>query len=157
MVYYGRLYRVPLNINAHLTAFLDGLTSEIGCLAGALSFLELSNTKRRPLVRQLARTCRHKTTLTPRQRVSTERTEALYDGLQKAAAIAVSHGLGDDAVTISRRAPHERPGMWSMVNRYSNGEVFSFLFHVALQSAVQGSKLTERMCCLKSSSLSARA
>ena len=145
--FFGLLRQVIQNAPQHrrsLDSFLDGLTSETGCLAGALSFLEMSNTKRRVLVGKLARTGRHEKTLTARQRLFEERTNELHAGLQKAAAIAISLGLGNEALRISRRAPHKRPGIRSMVDRYSNGDVFSFLFRVALESAVQGSTLTER-------------
>ena len=145
--FFGLLRQVIQSAPQHrrsLDSFLDGLTSEIGCVAGALSFLELNNTKRRVLVGQLAKACSHENRLTARQRLFTEQTNELSDGLQKAAAIAVSLGLGDEALKISRRAPHQRPGIRSMVHRRSNGDLFSFLFRVAIESAVKGSKLHER-------------
>ena len=124
--------------------FLDALTSEIDCLAGALSFLELSGTQRRALLEKLAKGCKRATKLKASGRLSRERTYELPDGLRKAATIAASLGLGDEALKISFRAPHERPRIWSMVDLHSEQNVFPFLFRVALESAVKGTKLHER-------------
>ncbi len=124
--------------------FLDSLTSEIGCLAGALSFLELTETKRRALVGKLAKACKRATKLKASERLSRKRTYELPEGLRKAAAIAASLGLHDQAFKISLRAPHERPRIWAMVDLHSDRDVLSFLFRVALESAVKGTKLHER-------------
>lgn len=124
--------------------FLDSLTSESGCLSGALSFLELTETKRRALIRKLAKACKRATKLKVSQWPSRERTYELPDGLRKAASIAASLGLGDEALKISLRAPHERPRIWAMVDLHSDRDVMSFLFSVALESAVKGTKIHER-------------
>jgi hypothetical protein len=127
-----------------LDGFVTNLTTEIGCIAGAVSFLELPEAERRCLIEQLAKACNRATKLQFSERYSRERPYELPDGLRKAAAIAVSLGLGQQALKISLRAPHERPRVWSLQDQHSDGRVLPFLFRVALESAVKGTALHER-------------
>jgi hypothetical protein len=129
---------------ADLDGFLNALTTQIGCIAAALSFLELPNAKRSGLVTKLAKACVRATTLQLADRFSTHKPYELQDGLRKAAAIAVSLGLHKEATQISMRAPHGRPGVWSMQDRHSTGHVFPFLFQTALHAAAKGTAIHER-------------
>ena len=127
-----------------LDAFLDDLTNEIGPLAGGLSFLELSNQKQRELVGKLSKACKRTMKVETAERFSSERLDELPDGLRKAATIAASLGMTEEALSISLRAPHERPHIWSMVHLHSDRDLFLFLFRVALRAAVKGTEIHER-------------
>jgi hypothetical protein len=145
--FYGLLrqaLRKTPKLSRPLYSFLDDLTSEIGPLAGAFSFLDLSDAKRHDLVGKLANVCKRATKLKISERVTRERPHELPDGLRKAAAIAASLGMNEEALKISLRAPHERPGIWVMTSQHSDGNALSFLFRVALLSAVKGTELLER-------------
>ena len=83
--------------------------SGIGALAAALSFLELSNAKRKDLAAKLANRCKRATKLYLSESYQRDRPYRLQDGLRKSAAIALSLGLPAEAMAISLRAPHERP------------------------------------------------
>jgi hypothetical protein len=127
-----------------LHGFLHTLSNEIGCIAGGLSFLELPEAERRHLIDKLAKACSRATDLTHPQLYSSERPYELSDGLRKAAADAASLGLDREALMISLRAPHERPRVWSYQDHHLSGNVFPFLFRIALKSAVKGTSLHER-------------
>ena len=137
------IQRIP-HYQALLDDFLDELSSEIGCLAGALSFLELDDVKRRSLIQKLGKTCKREKKEGARSILKQESSRKLSDGLCKAAAIAVSLGLTEEALQISLRSPHDRPSIWSMADKHSPGEIFSFLVALALESATTGSKLHEK-------------
>ena len=120
-----------------LDAFLDDLTNEIGPLVGGLSFLHLSYQKRRELLGKLGRVCKRTTNL--------KTTESdLPDGFRKAATIAVSLGMTEEALSISLRAPHQRPHIWSMADPHSDQDIFPHLFRVALRAAIKSTEVHER-------------
>lgn len=140
----GQAIRRTPRLRRALDGFLDELKSEIGPLAGALSFFELSDVKRRDLLGKLARACMRATKLKITERMTRERSHELPDGLRKAAAIAVSLGMTGEALKISLRAPRDPPGIWAMTSQHFDGDVLPFLFRVALQSSVKGTKALER-------------
>jgi hypothetical protein len=142
--WFRQALRKTSKLDGRLNDFLDNLTSEIGPIAGALSFLELNGAKRRDLVGKLAKVCKRTKKLETSMRITRERPYELADGLRKAAAIAVSLGMNEEALNISLRAEHERPDIWVMAGNYNEGAVFSFLFRVALHSAVKGTAILER-------------
>ena len=125
-------------------AFLNDLTSEIGLLAGGLSFLGLSDQRRRELLGKLGRACKRATNLKTAERYTSERPHELPDGLRKAATIAASLGMTEEALSISLRAPHQRPRMWSMVDLHSDRDLLPYLFRVALRAAVNATEVHER-------------
>lgn len=127
-----------------LDGFLNALTKQIGCMASAVSFLEMPELRRRDLIAKLAKACSRATSLKPPQRYMRQRPYEMPDGLRKAAAVAASLGLGKEALTISLRAPHDRPRIWSFQDHHSAGDILPFLFRVALKSAVKGTTLHER-------------
>ena len=106
--------------------------------------MELSNQKQRELVGKLSKACKRTTKVKTDERFSSERLDELPDGLRKAATIAASLGMTEEALSISLRAPHERPHIWSMVHLHSDRDLFPFLFRVALRAAVKGTKIHER-------------
>ncbi len=57
--------------------------------------------------------------------------------------MALSAGLNAEALAISLRAPHRHPGSWSFRDFYS-GDVFPFVFRVALVAAAKGATLHEK-------------
>ena len=132
-------------LRRRLDAFLDHLTNEMGALAGALSFVSPTEEKGRELVRKLAKACKRQGAAETREGLGGGgRRYELEDGLRKAAAMAMSRGMGREALGISLRAPHGRPGIWTMTDLHSVGRLFPFLFRVALRGAVKGYDVHER-------------
>ena len=132
-------------LRRRLAALLDHLANEIGVLAGALSFLSPSDEKSQVLITKLAKACMGRTTVEAREGYGRGgRRYEMEDGLRKAAAIAMSRGMEREALGISLRAPHGRPSIWSMTDLHSVGQVFPFLFRVALRGAVKGVEVHER-------------
>jgi len=131
--------------NCHIYGFLDNATADLGFIASALSFLELDETQCSQLIKKLSKACKKEKKLETHDSFYREANYRLQDGLLKASIIAASLGLGTDALTICRRAPHERPGIWSFRDHFSNHQyVFPFLAHKSLISAVKGKDLQER-------------
>ena len=131
-------------LRPQLDAFLDDLTSEIGLLAGAMSFVDLTDQRTRELLGKLAKVCKRTAKVKTAGRYTDEPRHELPDGLRKAAAIAASFGMAEEALGISLRAPHARPQIWSMVDLYSDGKLLPFLFRVALRAAVKGTEVQAR-------------
>ncbi|MDE0611246.1 MAG: transcriptional regulator, partial [Gammaproteobacteria bacterium] len=127
-----------------LDAFLDDLTNEAGLLTGGLSFWRLSDQKQCKLLEKLGKVCRRTTNLKIDEKYSSDGSCKFSDGLRKAATIAVSFGMREEALSISLRAPHLRPRLWSMADPHSDRDVFPYLFRVALRAAVKGTEVYER-------------
>jgi hypothetical protein len=126
-----------------LAEFTDFLT-DIGALAAALSFHDFSRPKRKALIAKLAKLCSRATKLQLSESYQRERTYELQDGLRKASAMALSLGLNDEALAISLRAPHQRPGVWSFRDVFYHSDVFPFMFRVALAAAAKNATLHEK-------------
>lgn len=131
-------------LKSALSDFLDEASSAIDCLTGALSFAELSDKQRRDVIASLGRACKRKSKFKSSGAVTKQRIYDFPDGLRKAAAIATSHGMNDDALAISLRAPHERPRIWTFVDNWSDRGSFPFLFRLSLVAAAQGKDIAER-------------
>jgi hypothetical protein len=127
-----------------LDGFLDGLNDDIGCIAAALSFLELDDARLSELITKLSKACKRARELEINGNFHHERTYDLAQGLRKASAIAVSLGLGEEALAISLRAPHKRADLWSFRDPCAGAYVFPFLFRIALVSAIQGTEIREK-------------
>ena len=142
------LMRYAITRDSTLTSALQGfvvaLETDIDCLTGCLSFVELAEEERRNLLTKLSRVCKRKTKLQTSGNHSSKRTYELSDGLRKCAVISASLGMRDEALAISLRAPHERPGLWSYVDKWSDRDTFPFAFRVALLSAIKGVAVQER-------------
>ena len=133
------------NLRRRLDAFLDTLTNEIALLTGGLSFLRLSNQKQRELLEKLGSACKRATKIKMNDSYLSEPPHGLLDGLRKAATIAASIGLTDEASSISLHAPHQHPYIRSMAPQlYSGADLLPYLFHVALRAAVNGTEVHER-------------
>ena len=126
-----------------LSSFVGELV-EIGPLAAALAFAETTTANQRELVGALANKCRR--TIRPRLNDSygRSRTTGLEDGLRRAAATAVTLGLIREALTISLRAPHERPRIRSFGDFAGHHDVFPFIFRVALVGAAKRKEIHEK-------------
>ena len=117
-----------------LARFVDML-ADLGPLTAAISFQELPKLKCKKLISKIAKLCKK-----PPKRHSSEpsRDNLPQDGLRKAAAVALSLRLNDDALVISRRTPHQRPGVWSLHEAFPvDSNVFSFVFRTALVAAAK--------------------
>lgn len=127
-----------------LNEFLDMLSNDIGAIASTLSFLELDHTTRNQLIKKLSKACKNERKLETNDSFHVDANYNLQDGLLKASVIAASFGLEKEALIISSRIPHERPGISSFLGRYSDEYLFKFLSNAALTSAIKGKKLRER-------------
>lgn len=123
--------------------FIDALHN-IGSLAAALSFRELANATRKPLCVKLAALCKKETKLDLPHSYSRRKSYELEDGLRKAAAVALSLGLGAEAQSISLRARYDRPGIWAYRDAFSQTDVFAYIFRVALFAAEKKGAIHEK-------------
>lgn len=123
--------------------FIEALSS-IGPLAAALTFDELTNTNRRTLCLKLAALCKRETKLDFPNHHSRRNTCVLEDGLRKSAAIALSLQLSAEAQSISFRAPHARPGIWTYRDTFHRAHVFAYIFRVALLAAAKRHAIHEK-------------
>ena len=127
----------------HLKMFVDQL-SDIGTLTAALSFKAFPQQKEKELISKLAKRCQNATKLDFAQPQYRESSHNIQDGLRKAATIALTLGLTNEAMGISLRAPHKRPALWAFRDSLSKLEVFSFLFRVALRAAAKKEAIHEK-------------
>jgi hypothetical protein len=126
-----------------VSAFLEGLHNDPGCLTAALSFMELRNDQRVTLIQKLARSCT-KNDFEFNPQSQTNRVYDLGDGLRRASAIAASFGLKTQSRAILNRVHQPRPNTWAFRDNFYHREVFPFLFYVATVSALNGKKARER-------------
>jgi hypothetical protein len=129
--------------SSFIDEYLDYL-SGIGGSAAALSFLEVGEVRAKGLIKKLSKACRKTTKVDFHETFDRERPNELGAGLRKAAALALLLESPTDALAISRRAPHDRPRLWSFRDYFADRQVFSFLFHTALVAAAKGTELREK-------------
>ena len=129
---------------ANIRRFLDSLTSQPGVLAAALSFLEFDNAAHRRLIRELAKACEKKKRIETSQSFHRETDYLVQDGILKAAAIAVAMNMPAEALAIAETIPHERPRLWSFLDRFSNKDAFPFIIYTALHLAGKQLSVTEQ-------------
>jgi hypothetical protein len=130
---------------SNIHRFLNSLNLQPGVLAAALSFLELDSAARRGLIGELAKACEERKTIEVNQSFQRERDYLVQDGLLKAAAIAVAMRMHAAAPAIAAAIPHERPRLWSLVDRFANRDAFPFITHTALLAAAERKSITEHM------------
>ena len=121
-----------------------GMLEDIGPIAAALSFQELPKPKRKELIKKLAKLCEKANGRLLSKSYPRYQYFPLQDGLRNAAAMAVALGLGAEALAISLRATHERPGRWYFRDDFQYNNVFPFVFRAALVAAAKGTKLHEK-------------
>lgn len=130
--------------DAAIKDFLSVFTKDIGCIAAALSFLELARPQQKKLIEKLARACRRAAKLETNDDFHRGQGYQMQDGLCKASAVAVSLRLHKEVVAIMRHVSHKRPDIWSFRDHFPDKCVFSFLFHVALNAALKGQEVREK-------------
>lgn len=135
--------RTP-GLKSTLNEFIDEASSAIDCLAGALSFAELSDKQRRDVITRLYIGCKKRSKFKSSRAINKQSTYTFFDGLRKASVIAASHGMNEEACAISLRAPHERPLIWTFVDNWSDHGSFPFLFRLSLVAAAKGKDIAER-------------
>lgn len=123
--------------------FINSVT-EAGQITAALSFCKFSKPKAKELVTKLARRCRSKKSIRLSGSYMRDRTYEIEDGLRKASALALALGQSKEAITISMRARHDRPGVWSFRDSFHGGDIFPFIFRTALVAAANESDLHEK-------------
>ncbi len=123
--------------------FVNRLTN-LGHIAAALSFSKLSKPKSKELIQKLSRRCREETKLQLPSVFTRTRIYNLEQGLRKSSALALTLGLNREALTISRRARHNRPDLWYFQNSLHSGDIFRFTFRVALVAAAKGIEIHEK-------------
>ena len=139
--------RLAEDIQGQPTGWLGYFVGElegIGPLAAALAFQEPSEPGRGELVEKLAKLCKRRIDLHPPHLGLRESSYPIEEGLRKAAAVALTLGLDEEAQTISLRASHRRPSVWHYRDSTSCDEVFSFLFRTAVVAAVRKKPLHEK-------------
>ena len=141
---YANLAQSLVSIPTRRMSRFVGALSSIGGLAAALSFQEFPRAKCRDLVTSLGRHCKRTRKLHLPDALSRVRRFELVDGLQKAAAIALSVGLPAEARTIMSRIPNRRPKLWAFRSPFHRRDVFPFLFRVALGAAVRKKPVHQR-------------
>ncbi len=124
--------------------FYRALKGEVGSLAALLAFGRLKPAHRVEVVETLARACRRNSRLDLRASLVYGPTRRLEDGLRKAAAVAIAMGRPKDALSISLRAPHRRPDLWSFRRNAHDEQVFPFIFRQALIAAANDRSIHER-------------
>lgn len=125
------------------SSFINSLT-EAGQITAALSFCKFSKPKAKELVAKLARRCRSKKSIRLSGSLTRDRTYEIEDGLRKASALALALGQNKEALTISLRARHDRPGVWSFRDSFHSGDIFHFIFRTALVAAAKENDLHEK-------------
>ena len=121
--------------------FVETLTG-IGPLAAAVSFHKAPMETSWELVRKLGDACCKSDVLDiPNHYIESDEGK-IEDGLRRAAAIALSLRLDQDALHIALRIPDERPTLHSF--RPFPYTIFSFVFRVALLAAIHGRTIREK-------------
>ncbi len=113
-------------------------------MTAALSFHEFSRPKRKELIKALGKLCARTVKLAVSESYHRDRTYQLQDGLRKVAALALVSGLDAEALAMARRAPHQRPRIWSFSDAFYHDDVFPFVFRTALVAAVKKVTLHEK-------------
>ena len=125
-----------------IVRFLNSVKTQLGLLAGALSFADLSSRRRRRLVTALASACEHKRIEEKRDPFHRDTGRILEDGLLKSSAIALSLRMREESTKILSALSIDRPRLWSLSDRASNEAVFPFIACTALQFATRGTSVT---------------
>ena len=126
-----------------LKSFVDMLEG-FGPIVATLSFQELPKSKSKELIGKLAKLCKKVSGRLTSKSFPRDHYYPLQGGLRKAAAVAMSLGLDTEALAISLRAPHERPGLWDFRDDFTHKDLFPFVFRTALVAAAKRKILHEK-------------
>ena len=123
--------------------FVNSLTA-LGHISAALSFSKFSKSKAKRLIQKLSRQCRVEIKLRPFDAYTRGSAYDVEDGLRKSSALALTLGLMKEALMISLRSRHDRPRIWSFRDPFYRGDIFPFIFRVALVAATKGADTHEK-------------
>ena len=123
--------------------FVERLTA-LGHIAAALSFSKLSNLMTKQLIQKLSEGCRGETNFRRSGASPQYCNYEIGDGLRKSSALALMYGFKIEAITISLRARHDRPGSWSFRSSSFSDNIFHFAFRVALVAATKDNEIHEK-------------
>ncbi len=130
-----------------LDAYLDELKGNIGIAAAALSFAELSGSRKKSLIKWISKTCDKKDKLEFENgfNLDSRNKNNLEMGLRKACAIGISLELKKEASRILRSVPYRRPDVSSFLNpNHYNHDVFNLLLNTALKAAAADRNIREK-------------
>lgn len=122
--------------------FLEGLTDDIGVIAGALSFHECSDNQQKVLIKKLAKACKEKISLEVGGGFHRQRDYIIQDGVLKAAAMALSLDLKPEVLSICSVLETKTPSLWSFNDHFSDQYVTPFIIHKAITSVAEGYTLS---------------
>lgn len=126
----------------NVSAFLGDL-GDTGSLAAALSFHEMPKRTATELIVKLARACKTEKDFSSGDFYRKEQTYDLSDGIRKACALALVHGQASEALKICQRLPFRNPSVWSFRDTAFRGDLFQFVFRVALVAAISNKTVGE--------------
>lgn len=122
--------------------FLEGLTDDIGVIAGALSFHECSESEQKTLIKKLTNACKEKDSLEVNRGFHRQRDYIIQDGLLKAASIALSMDLKPEALSICSVLETKTPSLWSFNDHFSDQYVIPFIIQKAITFVAEGYSLS---------------
>lgn len=130
------------NPEIDVEAFLEGLTDDIGVIAGALSFHECSDSQYKALIKKLAKACKEKSSLEVGGGFHQQRDYMIQDGLLKAAFIALSVDLKPEALSICSVLQAKNPRLSSFNDYIGNRHVAPFVIQKVITSIAEGYSLS---------------
>lgn len=146
--YLTRYFHLAQNLGTQLDRKLGKFAragNSIGLLTASLSFQDLSRVWKKDCISRLTKLCKKATKLhLSDPGYQNDRVYRLQDGLRKASAIALALGLTNEALSISLRAPHRRPDIWSFRDHFYHRDVFSCIFRSAIVAAANKKTVHEK-------------
>ncbi|GFE84412.1 hypothetical protein GCM10011487_64120 [Steroidobacter agaridevorans] len=126
-----------------VSSFLSAL-DETGSIAAALSFHEMPKRTTKELVVKLTRACNTDKDFSSGDFHRKERTYDLSDGVRKACALALMNDQASEALKMCQSLPFSHPSVWSFRDTAFRGDLFQFVFRVALIAAVNKKEVGEK-------------
>lgn len=130
------------DLEIDLEQFLKYLNDDIGVIAGALSFCDCSDDEQRELIKKLAKACKEKDSIELGSNFRRQRDYIIQDGLLKAASIALSMNLKQEALSICSVLNIRTPRLWSFDAHSIDQDVIPFLIQQAIISIAEGYSLS---------------
>jgi hypothetical protein len=128
--------------SANISNFLNALESEIGVIAGALSFWELADADRHKLVKKLAVASGEKQTVEKiRDDLDRSHEYRLRDGLLKSTTLAIYSGLKEEAKSIAKAIPLSSINLYVFFDRFGTRDAFPFVAGAVMESAAKNEPL----------------
>lgn len=134
---------IGIQTRQRFNKFINSLTA-LGHLSAALSFCRVSKLKAMELIKKLSSRCQAEKKLRLPGTFTRAGNYDIEDGLRKSSALALKLGLTKEALTISLRARHDRPAVWSFRESYRSEDIFVFIFRKALVAAAKSKAIHEK-------------